>query len=198
MSALVDLDAGEVVLLAVDNLLAELCEEDNMLFEEMELLNHAHRLVCSDTRSKWVASLGRGGRFLFPQALVADFGEPQVDMFTDTDSFRLPLATKLVNGDARGYVDGWLVANVDKPVQAGFVPAAFPLDCGLAVLNSDLPFNERIRLLGNVVRFYGYLVGSLRGFERVPRDLVRSFCLGVRLLRTAVGGHVPEEGTDRG
>lgn len=196
MSDSVGLNASETVILAVDNLLAKLRGEDNMLFNEMELLNHAHRLSGSETRSKWVARLGPGGRYLFPQALVSDFGEPHIDMFTDPNKFRLPLALNLINGDPRGYVDGWLVASVYEPVHSGFVPVAFPLDCGLAVLNSNLPFDERVRLFCNAVRFYGYLIGTVSGFERIPRDLVRSFCLVVRLLRTAVGSPGREKRSD--
>lgn len=183
MSASVRLDRGERVVLVVDELLPILGGVDDVFAEGMGVGER----VLHYRDSKWVRSLGSAARFLFPQVLFSDLGHPNVEMFTAPHMFGGRFAYELVNSDFGGDVNGWFVSNVDDPVQSGFFPVAFPFDGCLAVLYCGLPFNERVRLLSNLVCFYGYFVCSFRDGVRAPRDLVRSFGLTYGFLRSVIG-----------
>lgn len=136
------------------------------------------------------------GRDLIPRILFADFGHINLDPRSGRDNFGGHLAYETIHAHFRPHLIGVLLTDIREPENTYLLPGSVPPYVVALCCSQVLSLDERIRTLGNLIRFYSELVGLGGEFIRSLGLLYSVFCAVVRDQTDSYSNEADSDGND--
>ncbi len=131
-------------------------------------------------------------------ALLCDLRQREFDLAARIE-ITLPVVELMhvLCPDSDGHIHGGVTAVVRREDDAFFgIPLDAPIDVPALNLTSGLSLDDRVRVLGELVRLFSDAVGDGRLSDGVRRQVVRSLGVLVGLLRVAIRDYCTEQSSN--